>query len=174
MRNRRASRDCSHIPYQFSPSTSGPASFADRECKRISRSFADRNSGNIFPGFFVGTSPCDVPAAQRTPLCQRFFFVFPIPSVCFTTNDFMRAYSFRTPLAKSRGPYSNSTTKQKVKTMKRTNQKSPRSSAMTKSSRCGCCDQWPHTIQHLEWMVKLPSYLTMRVPLLDLGEQDRA
>lgn len=132
MRNRRASRDCSHARYQFSRSTSGPASFANRERKRISCSFADRNSHNIFPGFFVGTSRCDVPTAQRTVPCQRFFFVFPIPSVCFTTNDVTRAYSFRTPLAKSRGPYSNSTTKEKVKTINRANQKSPRSSAMKK------------------------------------------
>ncbi len=92
----------------------------------------DRNSRNIFLGFLVGTSRRDVPTAQRTTPYQRFFFVFPIPSVCFTTNDFTRAYSFRTPLAKSRGPYSNSTTKQKVKTMKRANQKSPRSNAMEK------------------------------------------
>jgi hypothetical protein len=27
-------------------------------------------------------------------LDQRFFFDFPIPSVCFTTNDFARTYSF--------------------------------------------------------------------------------
>src|SRR5437762_6435929 len=46
-----------------------------------------------------------------------------MPAVCFTTKDFTRAHSFLTALAKSRGPYSNSTTKLKVKTMNRTNQK---------------------------------------------------
>ena len=66
----------------------------------------------------------------------------PIPAVCFTTKDFTRADSFLTPLAKSRGPYSNSTTKLKVKTMNRTNQKNPRRSAMQQGSRFKPCDQW--------------------------------
>ena len=137
MRDPRSSRECSHVRYQFSRSTSGPASFADRECKRISCSSSDRNSRNIFPRVLLRTlRAMSLPRGAPVP-DQRFFFFSPIPSVCFTTNDFTRAYSFCTPLAKSRGPYSNSTTKQKVKRMKRPNQKSPRSSAMQKSSRCG-------------------------------------
>jgi len=64
-----------------------------------------------------------------------------MPAVSFTTKDFTRAHSFLTPLAKSRGPYSNSTTKLKVRTMKRTNQKNPRRSAMRQRSRFKPCDQ---------------------------------
>jgi hypothetical protein len=65
-----------------------------------------------------------------------------MPAVCFATRDFTRAHSFFTPLAKSRGPYSKSTTKLKVKTMNRTNQKNPRRSAMQQGSRFKPCDQW--------------------------------
>jgi len=66
---------------------------------------------------------------------QRLFFGFSIFPVCLSTKDFTRAHSFLTPLAKSRGPYSNSTTKLKVKTMNRTNQKNPRRSAIQQGSR---------------------------------------
>ena len=69
-----------------------------------------------------------------------------MPAVSFTTKDFTRAHSFFTPLAKSRGPYSNSTTKLKVKTMKRTNQKNPRRSAMQQGSRFKPCDQWHYGV----------------------------
>ena len=82
-------------------------------------------------------------AAAPPRLCdQRLFFGFSIFPVCLSTKDFTRAHSFLTPLAKSRGPYSNSTTKLKVKTMNRTNQKNPRRSAMQQSSRSKLCDQW--------------------------------
>ena len=67
---------------------------------------------------------------------QRCFFGFCIFSVCFTTNDFTRANSFRHPFAKSRGPYSNRTTKQKARTTNRTSQKSPRNKAMNERLSC--------------------------------------
>jgi hypothetical protein len=67
---------------------------------------------------------------------QRYFFGFWIFSVCFTTKDFKRANSFLEPFAKSRGPYSKSTTKQKARTMNKTSQKSPRSNAMVDRLTC--------------------------------------
>jgi hypothetical protein len=67
---------------------------------------------------------------------QRCFFGFCIFSVCFTTNDFTRSNSFRHPFAKSRGPYSNRTTKQKARTTNRTSQKSPRNKAMNERLSC--------------------------------------
>ncbi len=67
---------------------------------------------------------------------QRCFFGFSTFSVCLTTNDFTRANSFLQPFAKSRGPYSNSTTKQKARTAKRTSQNNPRSNAMAGRLAC--------------------------------------
>ena len=83
----------------------------------------------------------DLAAAPPRLGDQRLFFGFSIFPVCFSTKDFTRAHSFLTPLAKSRGPYSNSATKLKVKTMNRMNQKNPRRSAMQHGSRFEPCDQ---------------------------------
>jgi hypothetical protein len=84
----------------------------------------------------------DLAAAPPRLGDQRLFFGFSIFPLCFATKDFTRAYSLFTPLPKSRGPYSNSTTKLKVKTMNRTNQKHPRRSAMQQGSCLKPCDQW--------------------------------
>ena len=61
--------------------------------KRISCRLAHRNLRNIFPGFLIETLLAQSSAVPKAA-DQRFFFGFPIASVCFTTNDFTRAYSF--------------------------------------------------------------------------------
>jgi hypothetical protein len=61
---------------------------------------------------------------------------FSIFSACFTTKVFTRANYFWKHLTKSRGPYSNRTTKEKARTIKRTSQKSPRNKAMNDRLSC--------------------------------------
>src|SRR2546421_9062190 len=62
-----------------------------------------------------------------------YFFGFSALPTCFRTNAFTRLNSFWNPLVKSCVPYSNRTTKQKVKKTKRATQKIPRSKDMAAS-----------------------------------------
>src|SRR4051812_44878352 len=116
MRNSRSSGGGSDTGQQFSRSTSGPAYIRDRECKRISRAFGDRN--------FCCHYEVDFAAVDQRSF-SRFF------SIRLMTSDLILAYSVSAPLVKSPGPCSNSTTKQNVRTKNRPNQKTPRRSAMS-------------------------------------------
>src|SRR5207253_9028670 len=100
MRHSRSSCGCSDCGQQFSRSTPRPLHVVDRERKRISRTFANRNSRCY----------CEV---ALTVVCSSV--LFPIPSIRFITSDLTLAYSFCAQLAKSCGPYSYSTAKQNVR-----------------------------------------------------------
>src|SRR5437763_9518854 len=113
MRHSRSSCGCSDCGQQFSRSTPRPPHVGDRERKRISRTFANRNSRCY----------CEV---ALTAVCSSV--LFPIPSIRFITSDLTLAYSFWPPLAKSCGPYSNSTTNQNVSRKNRPNQQTLRRS----------------------------------------------
>ena len=98
-------------------------SSSDRECSQRGAATNSQWCGRLNRPQAGGYSMYEI-------VYQCYFFGFWIFSVCFTTNDFTRANSFLEPFTKSRGPYSNKTTKAKARTINKTSQKSPRSNAM--------------------------------------------